>query len=350
LVSTRRTGLLAWAVLATGFLPAHAEAAEPTIPTVVKAEPAPGWDARFAGKEGWMGGDGVYSVVLGPKRVLWLFGDSLLGSVKDGQRRGAAMVNNTIGVQTGTGKETSIKFLAGKGTDGKSAAFFTPTDGKGWFWPQAAVRVGDRLFVFLAQVDKTRDRSVLGFKHIGQWLAVVENPGDEPEKWRAKQHQLTFAEFGPDRERSWGSAVMTVGEDLYVYGYDQERGKGIGTRQLIVARVPAKKLEDWAAWRFRTAKGWGEKPRMRSQWLVGWRPSSRSAASRAARGSWWCIRRAASVAGSSVASLMLRKARGLLPCCSTPARRWRKTRGCSATRPRLTRGPRAGTICWSATA
>jgi hypothetical protein len=170
------------------------------------------------------------------------------------------MVHNTVGVQAGHGKDTAIRFVAGKAQHGKPAAVFTPADGTGWFWPQAAVRVGDRLFVFLPQVAQTKDPGALGFKHIAQWLAVVENPDDDPERWRVKQQKVPVAQFGPDRERSWGSALLVDGDYLYIYGYDEERGKGIGRRRLTVARAPAGKVDDFAAWRFRTAEGWKHQP------------------------------------------------------------------------------------------
>ena len=242
---SRKELIVAWIYLALAIA---------AFPPVVDAEPAPEWNARFDGKEGWIGGDCAYSVELGSKRVLWLFGDTLLGSVKDGKRAGARMVNNTIGIQTGEGKEAAIRFVSKKGKDGKAEAMFVPKDGKGWFWVHAGIRVKDRLFFFLPQVDKTTDPGVLGFKHIGQWLAVVENPDDEPEKWKVSQHPMPFADFGPTRERSWGSAILADGEYLYVYGYDAARGK----RRLMVARIPATKLDDFKAWRFRTAKGWSE--------------------------------------------------------------------------------------------
>src|SRR5438132_1310728 len=97
------TKLLPWLLVAalatsTGLLPAGdrpAARVEPKWPAVVRAEPAPEWNARFAGKEGWIGGDGVYSVVLARDRILWLFGDSLLGTARNGRRDGAVMVNNT---------------------------------------------------------------------------------------------------------------------------------------------------------------------------------------------------------------------------------------------------------------
>jgi hypothetical protein len=250
MAQARRAVVAAWAVAA---------ASGATVPTVVKTAPAPEWNARFAGKEGWVGGDGVYSVVLGPRRVLWLFDDTLLGKVKDGRRDEAVMVNNTVGVQAGHGPQTAIRFVAGKGKDGKPAAVFTPADGKGWFWPQAGVRVGGRLFVFLAQVDRTKGQGVFAFRYIGQWLAVVDNPDDDPPAWRVKQHRMPFADFGPGRARSWGSAVLADGGQLYVYGYE-EKGQGIGRRRLTLARVPARKLADFTAWRFRTAAGWSARP------------------------------------------------------------------------------------------
>jgi hypothetical protein len=243
---------------ALGALPGRAARQAAAVPRVVRAEPAPEWDAKFAGKRGWIGGDGAASVVLASDRVLWLFGDTLLGTVKGGGRPGAAMVNNTIGMQTGRGKDTKIRFVAGKAKDGKPAAFLTPADGKGWFWPQSAVRVGTRLFIFLPQLDRTNNPGVFNFRQIGEWLVVVENPDAEPEAWRAKQHKLPFGEYVAGRERSWGPAVLADGEHVYVYGY-AERGKGLGKRRLIVARVPADRLDDFMAWRFRTAAGWSDR-------------------------------------------------------------------------------------------
>ncbi len=228
-------------------------------PQVLKAEPAPEWNLKFDGKEGWIGGDCVYSVVLGPKCVLWLFGDTILGTAKDGKRSGASMVNNTLGIQDGVGKDAPIRFVSGKLKDGKPSALFVPADGKGFFWPQAAIRDKDQLFAFLPRVEKTKNPGAFGFKHIGQVLAAIENPDDEPEKWRSRQFDVPFAEFAGKRERSWGSALLAEDGQVYIYGFDQQRGQG-AKRQLTLARAPSGKLTDFTAWRFRTANGWSEKP------------------------------------------------------------------------------------------
>lgn len=257
LTKTWRTMLL-WTIAAVLAPLEQVRSSPPPVPTVVKAEPAPEWNAKFAGKKGWIGGDGAYTVVLNRQRVLWLFGDTLLGTVKDGGRAGAVMVNNTIGVQAGQDSEAAIRFLSGKTEDDRPRSFFLPADDKGWFWPHAAVRVGERLFVFLTQIDKGKGPGVLGFRHVGQWLAIVENPDAEPSRWRMKQHPVPFARFGPTRVQSWGSAVLADGEELYVYGYE-EQGKAIDRRKLLAARVPANKLADFAAWRFHTSDGWSAK-------------------------------------------------------------------------------------------
>jgi hypothetical protein len=256
-----RTGkvFLLWAILVSRAPAGSPATAAPPLPRVVQAAPAPEWNVRFAGKEGWIGGDGAYSVPLDRDRILWFFGDSLLGKVKKKGRPGAVMVNNTVAVQTHHGKETAFRFVAGKTKAGKPAAFFLPADGKGWFWPQAAIRVERRLFVFLTQINKSGDPGVFGFRHVGQWLAIIDNPDDKPERFRIKLDRVPFARFGSDQARSWGSAVLAEGGFLYVYGYE-EQGKKIDRRQLILARVPAGKLDDFSAWQFRTTQGWGKKP------------------------------------------------------------------------------------------
>ena len=101
----------------------------------------------------------------------------------------AKMVNNTVALGT-TNSTESLRFVSGKLKDGQPAVPFIPADGRGWFWPHAAIRTGSNLLVFLAQHDKSTEPGVLGFKHIGQTLAVIENPDDDPSN---VAHQATCA-------------------------------------------------------------------------------------------------------------------------------------------------------------
>jgi hypothetical protein len=237
----------------------YAALADFRVPTVLKAEPARELSRRFAGMEGWTGGDGVYSVQVAPRRVLWFFGDTILGKVKDGRRVDAIMVNNTVGVQTGPAKDAAIRFVAGRDKDSKPTAVFLPTDGKGWFWPLAPVMVRQSLIVFLTQIEKAGD-GPFGFKQIGQVLAVVENPEDEPEKWRVQQHRVPFSKEEASGERSWGAAALVKDGYLYVYGCDEPKRKGPTTKHMVLARVAIEHVEDFTAWRFRTPDGWSARP------------------------------------------------------------------------------------------
>ncbi|MBY0456364.1 MAG: hypothetical protein K2V38_03430, partial [Gemmataceae bacterium] len=121
----------------------------PAPPAVASAEPDAALNALFRRKDGWIGGDGAFSVPLPDERALWLFSDTWVGSVRDGKRKDATIVNNTIGVQEGAGAEMKLAFAVAKGADGKPKAVFAPPDGKGWFWLFAGHAAGDALHVFL---------------------------------------------------------------------------------------------------------------------------------------------------------------------------------------------------------
>src|SRR5579883_2965625 len=228
--------------------------AEP--PVVKSAAAAPDLDALFERADGWIGGDGVYSVALSSKRILWLFSDTWVGKIRDGRRTDATIVNNSVGVQAGIDKR--LTYSIARGRDGKPAALIVPADGRGWFWLQAGVANRGRLFLFLNQVEKTDDKSVFGFRSIGFWLGTVANPEKPPGLWRVEQVKMPNAVFSNERWLAWGAAVLRVGDDLYVYGTDERRGKGPPRRQMVIARVPAASVGNFAAWRYFRDGVWGE--------------------------------------------------------------------------------------------
>jgi hypothetical protein len=231
-------------------------------PAVVKAEPLPAWDAKVRRTDGWVGGDGAYSVAVSPTRTLWLFSDTWVGSVRGGKRTGVTMVNNSAAVQDGHGADAKLTFVVRKDGDGKPASLLTPSDGRGWFWPFAAACHGGKLYLFLAQMEKADGPAAFGFQAVGQWLGVVANPADDPTAWKITQHKLPWAEFTADRKLGFGSAVLAVGKDLYVYGYEERPRKGwFPARRMVLARVPTDKVDDFKAWRFLTADGWKPEPK-----------------------------------------------------------------------------------------
>ncbi len=229
-------------------------ATPPELPTVVDAKPLPELDAKFRRADGWVGGDGAFSVALSDERTLWLFSDTWVGTVRDGKRKDVKMVNNTVGIQDGNGADAKLTFaVAADG--GKPRAIFTPPDGKGWFWQFAGHHADGKLHVFLPRQEKTKDPGAFGFRGIDVWLATVENPIDDPTKWRPKYAKMPFADLTGERKRSFGSAVLTDGDRTYIYGYEEKPGKPFPSRRLVVARSPTKSLADFDSWRFLAANG-----------------------------------------------------------------------------------------------
>ncbi len=242
-----------WVVIVAVSAPMFA-GAEP--PIVKSAALAPDLDAHFQRGDGWIGADGAYSVVFSPTRTLWLFSDTWVGKIRDGRRVDATIVNNSIGVQEGHRGRVSCSIA--HGSDGKPRAMIVPDDGRGWFWLQAGVADGNRLSLFLAQIEKTEDKSVFGFRPMGVWLGTVANADQPPESWRVEQVKMPNVVFSKDRTLAWGAAALRVGDDLYVYGTDDHPGAGGSNRQMVVARVPARSVGDFSSWRYFHDGKWSE--------------------------------------------------------------------------------------------
>ncbi len=264
------THALILAILAAAGVPTDPPAAS-SLPQVVKAEPAPDLDKLFRRTDGWVGGDGAFSVPISDKRTLWLFSDTWVGSIRDGKRKDVKMVNNTVGIQDGNGADAKLSFAIAAGEDGKSKAIFTPPEGKGWFWQFAGYHADGKLHIFLPRQEKTDAKGAFGFRNVDVWLATVgeptpslrgvgrnsptENPTDDPTKWKPKYAKVPFADLTGERKRSFGSAVLRVENHVYIFGYEEKPGKPFASRKLLVARAPADKLADFDSWRFLAANG-----------------------------------------------------------------------------------------------
>ncbi len=240
----------------TAFLLLTSLAAPPEPPVVVKAEPDAALTAKFRRPDGWVGGDGAFSVPLSDTRAVWLFSDTWVGSVRDGKRKDVTMVNNTVGVQDGTGADAKFTFFVQKTPAGKPATLFVPPDGKGWFWLFAGHHAGDKLHVFLPRFEKAPGPAAFGFKPVDVWLGTISNPNTEPTKWKIEYTKVPFASFEEKRKLAFGSAVLTAGDHTYIYGYDETPGKPFASRKLVVARVVKDKFTDFDSWRFFAGGEW----------------------------------------------------------------------------------------------
>ena len=136
----------------------------------VSASAWPEADSLFRKEPAWLGGDIASTVDLGGDRTLWLFGDSFIATSDSMIRTEAAVVRNTIALQTGRDpSNASIDFFWRRGRAGPRA--FIRDEGEAWFWPLHGVRQGDSLTLFYRRMAPQRGGSAGAAEAVG-WIAL----------------------------------------------------------------------------------------------------------------------------------------------------------------------------------
>jgi hypothetical protein len=250
-------------------------AARPAMePQLDRVTPDPEWEAVFTRTDGWTGADGAATVQLPGGRLLWLFGDTFIGPVREGRHaEGTAMVNNTIAV-TGVGERgmERVSFAWG-GRPEKPGAWVAPEGraeaGAGvgtelglWFWPASGGFVApgadgrERLVLFMSRMSR-RDggEGVWNFRARGTSVVMVSNPGEEPGRWRMTQRELTTLREG-GRLLMWGTGAVVIGGEALIVGIDETN---VFDKKLVMARAPAASVERFGTWRFWTGRAWSER-------------------------------------------------------------------------------------------
>ena len=227
-----------------------------SAPNVV-VDALPYYDVLFSKEEGWTGGDGAYSAVLNDSEIAWFFGDTWIGQIKDGRHVNATLINNSVAIQSGRSPAgAKIDFYFGQAGDGSPAALMRPADGRGWFWIFDGVMTAKGLYLFLIQVERTAGEDVFDFKVIGGWLGHVENPAELPTAWQVRQSRIPWSKFSDSGGILWGSAVLQIDNNLYIYGTVEDAGDAGGRKHMILARAPVSALDDYSRWRFYADGNW----------------------------------------------------------------------------------------------
>jgi hypothetical protein len=219
-----------------------------------ESQGAPEINEKFRRQEGWIGGDGAHSIDLGNNRTLWLFCDTWVGEIKDGHRARSRIVHNSAGIQCGS--EAPCEFVVGEDAKGKPVDLIRPEDGRGWLWFQNGIMVQDRLYLFLSQMDRATEKHRPERTPIGQWLAIVENPQEDPREWRVSQVRMPFEFYSRHRDVTFGSGAVVQGNFLYVFGGNDESRLVSLNRHLVVARVPLDRIAEMSEWKFLRRGRW----------------------------------------------------------------------------------------------
>jgi CHAP domain/Fibronectin type III domain len=188
----------------------------------------------------WSGGDSTASVLLPDGRVVWLFSDTMLGTVNaDHTRpRTSPMINNSIVVQDGAALTTTVH----GGTTTAPLALVRPTATDQYYWVGDATIEGGALKVLYNSYRRT-GAGALSFELTGTALATFALPA----------LTLTNVVTLPVGSTvAWGAAIIEDGAFTYVYGSEYVAADGMRFARL--ARVPAGGLS--GAWEFWTGTGW----------------------------------------------------------------------------------------------
>jgi hypothetical protein len=223
----------------------------------ISVDGLPQYEALFSNQKGWTGADGAYSVALSDNLILWLFGDTWFGEIRERAHVDAVIVNNSIAIQHGPSPpDVAVEFFIGRGPDGAPAAFIRPDDGPGWFWIYHGVRTSAGLYLFLIQIERTETPHDFGFKAIGTWLGHVANPEKIPADWRITRVRIPYENFSPSGDSLLGSSVLKNGGFIYIFGTTEKIIDGLHQKYMILARVPEKEFADFGAWRFFAEGEW----------------------------------------------------------------------------------------------
>lgn len=190
-----------------------------------------GYFTRYG--SGWTGGDVAYSVPLPDGRIVWLFGDTFLGTVnEDRSRDPQGFINNSFMVQD----RTEFTTLSGTGR----SALLVPSDPNHKYWPQHGFVKNNKLYVLLYTWKLNGTGGAFGFDFVRMDMAIFSLPGISLEEIK------TIA----DNKVIWGASIMEDGDYIYVYGSEDTPVPN----QVNLARIKITDVE--GPWEYYSSFGW----------------------------------------------------------------------------------------------
>jgi len=158
----------------------------------------------------WRGADGAATIELSSGKVLWLFSDTFIDQNGTGKRSDSKkMIRNSIAIQDSNTLESQLTYYF-KGTKHKPSGFFK-IPGKNWVWTGHGIVVMDKLVIFL--FEETSTNTGIGFEAVGWYVVIIENPSDNPNKWRINYYK------GPKTYGVIVGSSAVLQDENYVYAF-----------------------------------------------------------------------------------------------------------------------------------
>lgn len=200
--------------------------------------PALDLDPLFAPKQsGYLGADAVLSIPLTDGRVLWCFGDTLIGRREKGKRILEAMPHNTIAIQSpGPVGPENVEWIL---TDnkGRLADFFSlpPREKDKWIWPATGICLDGEVFIFGNVVTHEKGScDALSFRVVGSRLFRIADTSGHPIDWKMESTPVEH----PFERILFSSACLLEPPFLYILGVEFFTGRlPIRNTYTVLARV-----------------------------------------------------------------------------------------------------------------
>ena len=180
----------------------------------------------------WLGGDNGVSVRLPDQRVLWLFGDTFVGSSQGG-RASAAFVSNTVGVSKCVKGQFRIDYFWGWDDRYRPGAVFESPGHA--YWPAEAFVHNGELFILFWKIKYAKGG--LGFTVKGATVGrIATTSGWDPTYWSVQYFDLVkISDDTVDTALPIANAVV-VGD--YVYLHASLTGRNVILNSIILTRSP----------------------------------------------------------------------------------------------------------------
>ena len=189
-------------------------------------------------KRGWLGADGATSVPLGEGKILWLFGDTILGSISQEGKRTGTIIRNSIGLHdVSCGLPGTVLYYWDL-TDGVPGSFFMAENfEKGYcYWPLAGASVDGELFVFASQIY---GHDIESFRAGNLHVLHYPNPLDSPTAW-----DMSITDLGVGgNHQHFCSAAYVEKPYIYLLGFDDGAMSEPAHRRMVLARAHIERLK-----------------------------------------------------------------------------------------------------------
>ncbi len=190
---------------------------------------------------GWTGSDATYSLPLPDGRIMWMFGDTFLGTVKaDRSREGAPFLRNSLVIQQGDELKTLYQMK-----DGQPRAFVSPPREDEWYWPLDATIHQDEIHFMLGRLGSTGSEGNWSFEYRGFDLVILD-------RFEFSIKSLTPKIIDPDI--SFGACILEDDTYTYIYGISSRPFQ----KRAHIARVLGTNLSK--TWEFYDGENWLDEP------------------------------------------------------------------------------------------